>query len=150
MYDEYSFYIETSAGYTLKILFEILLNCLTSEVHLKLLKQGIKILDTDSKSTTLANVDLKMQQFDNYKVDKEITIAVNLKQLHKLIKNVKKKDFLILFINKKEPAKLGIIITPSSTGTGKKERMEESFIGIREVVVEDISIYWILFAKTNT
>ncbi len=141
MSDEYSYqyYAETLCGYIIKVLTEVLHGCLTNEAYLKLEKSGIKSICSDNRETTLINVDLKMENFDTYNCVVEKTIAVNLKHLQKLLKNVKKKDSITLFIRDDIPNKLGIKIVPVTVNK-KTDRAETSYISIREVERPDINI----------
>jgi len=134
--DDYDFYAETPSGYTIKILSEILYNCLSDEFFLSLKKTGISSSSKDNRKTTLLMIDLKMENFDNYKCVADKTIAINLKHLQKLLKSIKKKDSITLFIRQNTPNKLGIRIVPT-VGTKKSDRIATDYISIREVVIMD-------------
>lgn len=139
--NKHLFYAETSHGHSIKVLTEVLQNCLGNEVYLKFERTGIFICCMDNKETILLNIALTMENFEIFKIEESLTltIAVNLKLLHKLIKNVKKKDFVTLFIAKENPTKLGILIVPTVSGR-KSEKLEENLMTIREMVTDHIAI----------
>lgn len=139
MEGNYSYYAETPYGYTIKVLTEVLHSCLTNEAFFRLEKSGIKSVCSDNRNTTLINVELMMENFDVYNCKTERTIAVNLKHLQRLLKNVKKKDTITLFITDKMPNKLGIRTVPIMVNK-KSERADTSYISIREVTRSGIDI----------
>ena len=132
MAEKYQYYAETQYGYTIKVLVEVLQGCLTNDAFFRLEKSGIKFCCADNRETMLLRFELNMENFDNYSCDTEKMIAVNLKHLHKLVKNVKKKDSIALFISNEYPTKLGIKIVPVMINK-QSERAEISYISIREV-----------------
>lgn len=139
MEENYRFYAETPYGYIIKVMTEVLHGCLTNEAYFQLESSGIKSICSDNRNTTLINVDLQMENFDVYQCKKETTIAVNLKHLQKLLKNIKKKDSISLFITEKISNKLGIRIVPVMVNK-KSERAETSYISIRKVTYPSIAV----------
>lgn len=127
------FYAKTNSGYIIRGLGAVLHDCLTSDAHFCLEKSGISVCDSDNKNTSLININLPMGNFDTYRCARERTIAVTIKHLHKLLKNVKKKDSITLFIDdKRKPNKLGITVKPVPIAQ-KSDREETSYITFREV-----------------
>lgn len=125
--EDFSFYGKTN-GHPIKILVEGLNNCLTGDIELNISKDGIKSICFDSNDTLGIIFELKMNQFDEFYCDEDKTIKINLKQFLKLLKNIKKKDNLILFV-KKNDVKFGVKINqPSSV-----ERNDTSYINITKV-----------------
>lgn len=108
-----SLYIFTHEAYTFKVLAELLSNCI-KEACFVINEKGITLTGTDSKSpsgTKLVHLELKRVNFPIYEVPKEeLQIGINLSHLFKMLKSIKKKDKLTLFINKNNPLNLGILI----------------------------------------
>ena len=137
--DDNIFYAETQYGHTVKVLTEVYYGCLTNEAFYRLETTGIRSICSDNRFTTLLNLDLPRGNFDKYICKQDISIAINLKHLQKLLKNIKKKDSITLFIKKSVPNKLGIKIVPIIL-TKKADKSETSFINIREVTLSGIAI----------
>ena len=153
MYENYLYYAESQSGHIVKVLVEVLQSCLTNDAYFTFEKGGIKSCNVDNKATTLINFDLPMEKFEKYFISPEwttssggssvgtkeipkepvpMTIAITIKHLHKLLKNVKKKDSITFFIDKSHPLKLGIRIVPVTINK-KSERAETSHISFRTV-----------------
>lgn len=136
---DYKYYARTKNGHTIKILVEVLQSCLTNEAYFKLQTSGIEFRCFDNLKTTLINISLPMENFDEYKCNEDICIAVNLKHFHKILKNIKKKDSISLQIDKSNPTKLEIVIIPISIGR-LSERKDTSGIIIREIELAPIRV----------
>lgn len=106
-------YIYTHEAYTFKVLSELLQNCII-EACFVINEQGITLTGTDSKSTTgtkLVHLELFRENFPIYQVPKEeLQVGLNLMHLFRMLKSIKKKDKLTLFISKNNPLNLGILI----------------------------------------
>lgn len=139
MTEPYLFYAATDTGYIIKVLFEVLQNCLTETAFFTLTKEGMKLCSVDNNERLLINIQLNMENFLKYHCDAPRTIAINFKNFHKLIKNIKKKDAMTLFIKKDDPVKLGILIMPANQ-TKKAEREDESYLTIYEMKLLEIEI----------
>jgi len=139
MSDEYQYYAESQYGYTVKGIMEVMHGCLTNEAYFRLEKSGFYSVCSDNRETTLLDIKLPMEQFDSYNCKVERTIAVNLKHLQKLLKSVKKKDAITLFIEEDNTNRLGIKIVPISINKNT-EKADISFISIRDVIRPIIEI----------
>ena len=135
----YQFFAETLHGYTIKVIIEVLQNCLANDAYFQLTETGIKFCCSDEQESTLINFNLERENFDNYHCQKNMTIAINLKHLHKLLKNVKKKDSITLFIDKDNFNRLWIKVVPIAMNK-KLDRAETSHISIREVAIKDYDV----------
>lgn len=133
-----SFYANTQYGYILKILVEVLNNCLTNEICFTLSKDGISCVCEDKNETLMIDFNLKMENFDDYKYDEDEpkTISIKLTQFLKLLKIIKKKDSLSLFIRKDSPHELGIKIMSMTSVSKKNEKNDISYITINEVQID--------------
>uniref|UniRef100_A0A6C0I730 Proliferating cell nuclear antigen PCNA N-terminal domain-containing protein n=1 Tax=viral metagenome TaxID=1070528 RepID=A0A6C0I730_9ZZZZ len=105
--------VYTHEAYTFKVLAELLQNCVLDACFI-INEKGIKLTGTDSKSlsgTKLVHLELLRDNFLTYHVPKEeLQIGINLMHLYKMLKSIKKKDKLTLFINKSNTLNLGILI----------------------------------------
>lgn len=127
------FYADAAKGYTIKVLFDVLSNPL-SRVTLNLTKEGIFIRRMDQAKSILFNASLYMQNFRTYICKEPKRISLNLKHLQSLIKNVKKKDVMIIFMDKSKPGKLGFAIRD---GSKKSTRTETVYFTIQEETIND-------------
>ena len=107
--NEYAFRAQTVEAYTIKSLAEVLQNILV-DICFVFDKTGIRLTTIDQKKPSNYLVVLHMgnEQFDEYHCPKPVKVGVNLQHLHKMTRNIKKKDGLILFIKKNEPGLLGL------------------------------------------
>lgn len=107
--DEVVFKAKTVAAYTLKTLSEVLQNILT-DVCFEFCENGIRLVTMDNKDPPhlMINLELKRDRFEEYICTKQEYVGVNLQHFYKLLKSIKKKDKLILFINKHHRGQLGI------------------------------------------
>lgn len=106
-------YVETSEAYTFKVLTELLQNCVI-ETCFVFDKKGITLTGVDTKvanGTKLVHLQLYRENFTAYVVPEEgIQIGLNVMYLFRMLRTVKKKDRLTLFIKKSDPLSLGIQI----------------------------------------
>jgi proliferating cell nuclear antigen PCNA len=113
----YTFKAKTVEAYTVKSLAEVLQNILT-DVCFTFDKDGIKLLTVDNKRPSHLLVSLLMdgEAFDEYYCPKTLNVGINLQHLYRLLKSIKKKDKIELFIEKNNPAVLGIRTIQADSG----------------------------------
>ena len=136
------FYADAAKGYTIKVLIDVLAGSL-SRTSIRLKNKGIFIKDADAKKHMLFYISLLREKFRSYRCTKEIIFSLNLKHLQKMVRNVKKKDSMILFIEKSRPDKLGISIRPEGGATRRSSRTETMYITIQKdsnEIVEDFRL----------
>jgi proliferating cell nuclear antigen PCNA len=109
--------VKTREGYTVKVLSELLQGCL-KDACFNINNKGISLIGVDTKSrngTILVDLELDKNNFQTFKSpeNKSFPIGTNLIHLHKMLKPIKKKDFLTLLIDKERPSDLGIKIGPN-------------------------------------
>ncbi len=114
---QYTFRAKTVEAYTIKSLSEVLQNILT-DVCFLFDKEGIKLLTVDNKKPPHLLVCLKMtgESFDEYYCPKSQSVGINLQHLYKMLKSIKKKDNIMLFIAKKNTGLLGITTIQADSG----------------------------------
>ena len=90
----------------------------------------------DHHRTILIDLDLKAENFTIYKFNsKKMHLGINLNHLHKLMRSIKKKDSLELFIDDKNPNDLAIKVIPK-----ENNRISTSYLKIQTVQNLDIDI----------
>ena len=129
------FKAKTSEGYTIKILAELLQHNIKTACFI-LSKTGIRLRMMDSQRFVLIDLDLNADNFSIYKFKGEtMTIGVNLNHLHKMLKSIKKKDSIILFIRQDNVNDLGIKVLPK-----ENNRVTTSYIKIQSIQNMDIQL----------
>lgn len=113
----YLFKARTVEAYTIKSLAEVLQNILT-DVCFVFDKDGISLLTVDNKKPPHLLVHLTMngEACDEYFCPKTICVGINLQHLYKMLKSIKKKDNIMLFINKNTPGLLSITTIQADSG----------------------------------
>lgn len=111
------FRCKTQDAYVLKVLCELLQNNLRKACF-ELSENGIKLCMSDHYHQILIHLDLQSDNFSVYKFkeDKKY-IGINLVHLHKMLKTIKKKDSLELFIDDDHPEDLGIRVYPKENNS---------------------------------
>jgi proliferating cell nuclear antigen PCNA len=130
------FKAKTHCAYTIKILAELLQNNIKTacfEIDL----DGIKLCMMDHHRKILIQVLLESENFTFYKfVPKEkLFLGINLNHFHRMLKSIKKKDSMQLFINDDNPNDLGIKVIPK-----ENNRITTSYVTIQEIQTIDIDI----------
>lgn len=119
------FYAEAKKGYIIKVSIDTITGPLQRGYFI-LDKDGIRLRQSDSGCTILYDINFLRKHFKDFKCINTMIISVNLKHLQTLLKNVKKKDTVIMFIDKDIPDKFCITIRPE--GTDKNARFETNGI----------------------
>lgn len=103
--------IKTKDGYTFKVLVELIQKYLKDACFI-IDKKGISLTGVDTKTkngTKLICVDLPRTNFTKYKCDEDPFYAgLNMIHFYKILKSIKKKDTLVLYVKKDDPLKLYI------------------------------------------
>jgi proliferating cell nuclear antigen len=123
------FKAKTSEGYIIKILSELLQNTIKTaclEVH----KDGINLRMMDSHRYILIDIVLSNINFNIYELNlnKTMYLGINLNHLYKMLKSIKKKDSLLLYINDDEIDKLYLVVYPK-----ENDRISKSVVHIQTI-----------------
>jgi hypothetical protein len=90
----------------------------------------------DHHRSILIDLMLNANNFQMYKFNsKRIYIGINLNHFHKMLKSIKKKDSIELFIDEDAPTDLGIRVIPK-----ENNRVTTSYVKIQNVQNLDINI----------
>lgn len=106
--DEYLFYCKTREGYVFKVLFELLKNCVKN-ASLKISKDGLLITSIDTKRQLLLVINMNKHNFNIFRSSSVMNISVNLTSFYNMLKTIKKKDGICLYIESSSPNKFHII-----------------------------------------
>lgn len=118
MEQQNTIHLKTTEGHVIKTLIELLQNSL--KIGCFVIKKAnitLRMMDTNKK--LLIDLDLQARNFNYYTYDSnnnnqnnQINIGVNLSHFHKMIKSIKKKDSIEIYIKKDNPSNLFIKIVP--------------------------------------
>ena len=126
------FKAKSQEAYCIKILAELLSNNIKTGCFV-IDETGIYLCMMDSHRSILIDLFLKADNFSIYKFNnKKMHLGINLNHLHKMIKSVKKKDSIELFIDDKSPNDLAIKVIPK-----ENNRITISYIKIQNVQNHD-------------
>ena len=129
------FKAKTTNGYHIKLLAELLANNLKT-AHFVIDRTGIRLCKMDHHRRILVDFILRSENFSLYKFKREkMHIGINLNHFHKILKTVKKKDSLQLFIDDDSLTNLGIKVIPK-----ENNRVTTSYITIQEAQEIDIEL----------
>ena len=110
----YIFRAKTKEAFVIKILSELLHNASIKFAPLRIDNEGIHLCEVDANKCLLINFSLKRESFGhNWKCTKPQNFQVNCKHFHLLLKSIKKKDTITLFIKDDDICKLGICVETS-------------------------------------
>ena len=129
------FKCKSNEAYCIKILAELLSNNIKTGCFV-LDDTGIYLRMMDHHRSILIDLSLNANNFQVYKFNsKKIYLGINLNHFHKMLKSIKKKDSIELFIDENAPNDLGIKVIPK-----ENNRVTTSYIKIQNVQNLDINI----------
>lgn len=131
------FMCKTDEGHVIKCLAELLQNNLKNSSFV-IDHKGIRLKMTDSNKKILIDLELNAENFSIYKYKfpkKKMHIGLNQSHFHKMLRSVKKKDAIELFIDDEKSNDLGIKIIPK-----EHNRFTTSFIRIQNIQHVDIDV----------
>jgi proliferating cell nuclear antigen PCNA len=147
------FKAKTQDAYVIKLLGELLQNNIKTACF-ELDQKGIKLRMMDSHRHILIDLDLISDKFAIYKFKSERTyLGINLTHFHKMLKNIKKKDSITLFIDDDSPTDLGITVFPKentrvTTSTIKIQGIQNVYTDIPTGYGKPVIVHSSEFQKT--
>jgi len=130
----YILQIKTNDGFALKILSEFFSSCLHRCIF-EVNNKGLCLNAIDSKEHRLLSMTLKKEKFITFYNTTNFAFDINSGNLYKIIKTIRKKDVVNLFILKDKPNKLGITISHLN-----ESNESTSFIEISNTSASNIQI----------
>jgi proliferating cell nuclear antigen PCNA len=106
---EYIFRAKTKEAFVIKILGELLYNTIRF-APFKINEKGISLTQADPNTEILVDIMLQKENFSSFKCTKPLNFVVNSNHFHKMLRNIKKKDTITMYITENDPTKLGICI----------------------------------------
>lgn len=136
---QYLFRCKTVDAYIFKILIELLHNVLKTACF-EITQNGIKLRMMDSNKRTLIDLSLDAPNFNVYYFSENIEnkvlhIGLTLNHFYKMLRSIKKRDQLILFIEENKSRDLGIEIIPKDFS-----RITKSYIKIQNIQNLEIAV----------
>lgn len=123
------FSLSTNEGYQVKILSELLSKTLI-EFNLTFSPTTITLRESDAEEHCILDVELRVEDLEYTPPTSTQTIGMTAAHLHKVLKRIKKKDKLSLYIDENEPTAL-----KSRIVNADKERNKEAMIRLKDVPI---------------
>jgi len=101
--------IKTVQSGAIRILIESLKEILT-DTNIIFDESGVKLIATDNSQTVLIHMRLLSEKFETFHCPSKLVIGVNVNNMYKLLKTMVNNDILTIFIEEKEPNRLGFKI----------------------------------------
>lgn len=131
------FKAKTSEGHTIKTLAELLQHTVKTACFV-VDSDSIMLRMVDSHRRILIDLNLASTNFQQYKYENEgqtLYMGINLNHFHKMLKSIKKKDSIILYVTAEEPDELAIQVIPK-----ENNRITTSTIKIQQIQHLDIEL----------
>lgn len=130
------FKCKTDEAYNIKVLAELLSNNLKTGCF-EVCDEGIYLRMTDNLKKTLVDLYLDSENFSifEYNYGEKLSLGLNLNHFHKMLKSVKKKDSLEMYITDEDINQLFIKTIPK-----EKTRVTTSGIKIQNIQIIDTEI----------
>ena len=128
------FKCKTGEAYYIKVLAELLTNNLKTGCF-EVSEQSITLRMFDHHRKTMVDLELLSENFSvyKYKIENNFCLGLNLNHFHKMLKSIKKKDSLQLFIDSDNITELGIKTIP-------KENTRITTSGIKIQTIQNLDI----------
>ena len=128
------FKCKTGEAYYIKVLAELLTNNLKTGCF-EVSEKSITLRMFDHHRKTMVDLELLAENFSvyKYKLENNFCLGLNLNHFHKMLKSIKKKDSLQLFIDSDNTTELGIKTIP-------KENTRITTSGIKIQTIQNLEI----------
>jgi proliferating cell nuclear antigen PCNA len=123
------FICKTNEGHIIKTMGELLQNNIKTGCYI-IDTNGIKQRIMDNNKAMLIDINLQAENFNTFKLEqgKIYTFGINHQHFYKMLKSIKKKDIVSLFIDNESTLDLGIEIMPK-----EKNRVTTSYIKMQQM-----------------
>jgi proliferating cell nuclear antigen PCNA len=116
----YIFKAKTKEAFVIKVLSELLYNTGLKYASFKLDSEGIHFSQADPNHQQLIIFNLNRENFNSYKCPNTLNFHVNSAHLYKMLKAIKKKDMITLYIREDNTNYLWIQVNTSDEDAGTK------------------------------
>lgn len=131
------FFAEALKGYTFKVMIDSLSLAMPRTIF-EARKSGLYHRRSNDGEYILYDINFPRENFRPYICRKELAFSVNIKHLQKMVRNVKKKDSVTLYITKTRPDRLYVAIRPTGASSGYNSRLEDLYITISHAKEEEL------------
>lgn len=141
---DYLFRIRTVKAAPFRTLVEAMKEILT-EANLEVDATGVRCMAMDGTHTVLVHCRLYADRFDEYKCAQKFILGINMINFFKLVKTMANNDSLVLFMERKDTTKLGILIL-----NGEKQMTTQFYLNLIELGIKPIEIPPVQFSAIIT
>ncbi len=106
----YIFRAKTKEAHVIKALSELLNNANIKFAPFRIDQDGIHLSEADINTHVLVNFSLFKENFPGYRCTKPLNFHVNSGHFYKMLKTIKKKDTITLYVKDDDACKLGISV----------------------------------------
>jgi hypothetical protein len=130
-------YVEPQRAYPIKSVVDTLAAHNITRASFRFAEDVMSINDVDQQQTALVNGTFPRENFMTYKcaVPDSLTISFNTRHVQKLLKNVRKKDRMVIFlpsVSDDAPVRMGITIKPAAgPADAEMPRSETIFVVVQ-------------------
>lgn len=132
----YLFKAKTKEAFVFKVLGELLANTLKF-APFKINETGIYLRQTDHKRHQLLDVGFQKEKFTVFKCASPISFIVSSTNFYKMLKNIKKKDSVMIYIKESEPDKLGICVEQGDDSNKVSTTIKITYNQVEEIHLPD-------------
>lgn len=133
--ESYILRAKTRCGFSLKLLSEYLSNQLRFPPFYAN-PEGIWLRSIDQNQEILIDIAMPQDNFSSFKCSNTLHFIINSTHFYRLLKTIKKKDSVTIFITEKQPLQLGFCIEPND----EKEDKITTYINIVYVQPNEIDL----------
>lgn len=149
----YLFYANTTTeAFVFKNLIEVLQNSLT-DVCFNFTSTAIELIapDNEIQASIWMKLTLDSKYFDQWYCNNYLNVGVNLQHLYKMIKSIKKKDNLTIYVTKEHPNQLSIKrVAVAVAGVSRKPDISHINIQSLQLITADLPTGYSKFHEIST
>jgi proliferating cell nuclear antigen len=131
---QYKLLFKTVQSSIFRILIESLKEILP-DTNMEFNEKGIRVITMDSSHTVLVHMKLGGNHFEKYFCPEKLVVGINMLNLFRLIKTMHNNETLSLYIEKKDPSRLGIRIE-----NGEKNTVTKFKLNLLDLDEEEIEV----------
>jgi proliferating cell nuclear antigen PCNA len=132
------FSLKSRDAFVFKIFSEFFSSCMM-RCQFNVDKNGLTLISTDNKKHRLFCLKMPRMKFRKFDFDKPFSFDVNSGLFHRIMKTIRKKDCLSMFITTKEPNELHISISPGTETIDSASKIKINYIHPSELEIMDYS-----------
>jgi proliferating cell nuclear antigen PCNA len=132
----YIFKAKTKEAFVFKVLGELLSNTLKF-APFKINETGIYLRQADHKRQQLLDIYFPKEKFTVFKCSAPINFIVSSNNFYKMLKNIKKKDSVLIYIREDEPDRLGICVEQGDDNNKVSTTIKITYNQLEEINLPD-------------